>query len=184
MPNLVLKIVVLPTYDVGSINVADASTYAVSPTNPILLATPPGFNPISITFTVSGNNILTSDVLGITETGVMQPLPDGIYRFSYSINPSNVNFTNISIMRVDVLQEKFDNVFMTLDMMECDKAIKEQSKVNLNTIYLLIQGAVAAGNNYAETEAYKLYQKASDMLDSMLKKNCGCSGTNYLVNYK
>jgi hypothetical protein len=186
MAVLNLKIVVLSTHDVESINVVDASTYPDEPpvvTTPILLATAPGFNPVSIPFNVQGYNILTSDLLGITEAGEYQPLPDGIYYFSYSIFPSSENFTEITIMRVDKLQEKFDSAFMTLDMMVCDQAIKTQAKVNLNTIYLLIQGAIAAGNNCALIEANKLYDKASAMLDTMLNKNCGCTGNNFIVNY-
>jgi len=187
MANLNLKIVVLPTYDVESINVTDASTYpdpdAVS--DAFLVATPPGFDPVNIPFNVESYNILTSDVLGISEPDIKMPLPDGIYQFHYSIFPTSVveNNTKITIMRVDQLQEKFDSVFMTLDMMECDQAIKTQAKVDLNTIYLLIQGSIAAANNCAITEASELYGKASQMLDNMLKKNCGCSGNNYMNNF-
>ncbi len=187
MAVLKLKIVVLPTHDVETICITDASTYPTEPpvvTNPILLAVPPGFPAVSILFNVQGNNILTSDELGITAIGIQDPLPDGIYQFSYSIAPSITNFVDITFMRVDRLQEKFDKVFMSLDFMVCDDAIKKQASVNLNTIYLLIQGAIAAGNECAITEANKLYDKASAMLDSMLKKNCGCSGNNYIINYK
>ena len=184
MATLALKIVVLPTYDVASICVADASTYPVLPpvvTSPILLATPPGFPTISIPFIPGVPNILTSEDLGITPPGIINPLPDGVYQFGYSVSPSSVYFTGIAIMRVDRLQEKFDNAFMTLDFMECDQAIKKQAQVNLNTIYLLIQGSIAAANNCAFTEALRLYDKASSMLDSLIKKNCGCSGNNYMV---
>jgi CRISPR/Cas system endoribonuclease Cas6 (RAMP superfamily) len=45
------------------------------------------------------------------------------------------------------LQEKF--AIHDIDMMECDRAIKEQSFVTLSTIYLFIQGAIAAANNCA-----------------------------------
>ena len=178
-----LKIVVLDTHDVESINVADASAYDTTPLNPTLVAGAPGFLPVSLPFNVGGNNILTSDLLGITSSGVIMSLPDGIYTFNYSISPSSTNFTNITIMRVDRLQEKFDKVFMALDMMECDMAIKTQAKVNLNTVYLLIQGSIAAANECALTESNKLYDKASQMLDNMIKKNCGCTGNNYLVNF-
>lgn len=187
MAALNLKIVVLPTYDVSSINVADASTYPTEPpvvVDPFLLATPPGFLPVTLPFNVQGNNILTSDKLGITASGVIEPLPDGIYTFNYTISPSSVNSTTVTIMRVDRLQEKFDKVFMSLDMMECDNSVKTQAKVNLNTIYLLIQGAMAAANECAIIEANQLYVQASNMLDAMLKKNCGCTGNNFLVNFK
>ena len=186
MATLKLKIVVLDTHDVETINVADASTYPTDPptvTNPILLATPPGFPPVSLVYKPGTNNILTSDILNITGVDVINPLPDGIYQFSYSVDPSSVNFSTISVMRVNRLQEKFDKVFMSLDMMECDMAIKTQEKVQLNTIYLLIQGSIAAANECAIIESNKLYDKASQMLDSMLKRNCGCFGNNFLINF-
>jgi hypothetical protein len=186
MAVLNLKIVVLDTHDVESICVADASTYPNEPpevNNPILLVTPPGFNPISLVFPVQGNLIMTSDEIGISEAGVIEPLPDGLYTFSYSFEPSYSNVTTITIMRVNRLQEKFDRVFMTLDMMVCDQAIKTQAKVNLNTIYLLIQGSIAAANECAIIEANKLYDIASAMLDTMLNKNCGCTGNQFIIKY-
>lgn len=185
MASLKLSIVVLPTYDVTTLAVVDASTYPDSPpvvSNPKLLVTPPGFPPITLDFKPGLYLILTSDILNIGT--VDMPLPDGIYRFTYYIDPSSTNFVEISIMRVDKLQEKFDNVFMSLDMMECDQAIKTQAKVTLNTIYLLIQGSMAAANNCAIIEANKLYDQASKMLDNIIMKNCGCHGTNYLVNFQ
>ena len=86
-------------------------------------------------------------------------------------------------MRVDRLQERFDEAFMKLDMMECDRAIKTQSKVDLNTIYFFIQGAIAAANNCAIVDANKLYNQASTMLTQFNKNNCGCSGNNYAINF-
>jgi hypothetical protein len=84
---------------------------------------------------------------------------------------------------VERLQEKFDEAFMKLDMMECDKAIRAQSKVELNTIYFFIQGAIAAANNCAVDEANKLYLQADKMLNYFINNNCGCTGNNYLLNY-
>ena len=82
-------------------------------------------------------------------------------------------------MRVDRLQEKFDEAFMKLDMMECDRSIKAQSKVELTTVSFFINGAIAAANNCAIVEANKLYTQADKMLNNFIKKNCGCSGNNY-----
>ena len=72
---------------------------------------------------------------------------------------------------------------MKLDMMECDKAIKTQSKVDLNTIYFFINGAIAAANNCALDTATKLYDQAQKMLNNFVKNNCNCSGNNYVINF-
>lgn len=187
MATLKLKIVVLDTHDITTMCIDDASTYPTEPpvvTNPILLVEPPGYPLVSLPFLVQDRNYITSDILGITSPiGNTQPLPDGFYRLSYSVSPSATYFHTISIMRVDKLQEKFDKVFLTLDMMVCDGAIKSQAKVNLYSIYLLIQGAMAAANACAITEANKLYDKASSMLDTMLSRNCGCTGNNFVINF-
>lgn len=184
MPDLKLNIVVLPTYDVNTLAVNDASTYDVPPTDPILQVDVPSFGIVSdITFNVDGVTILNSTTLGITQEGYEEPLPDGIYCFTYSIIPPDTNYVNKTIIRVDRLQQKFDTAFMKLDMMECDKAIKTQSKVTLNTIYFFIQGAIAAANNCDTIGATKLYQQADYMLDNFLKTNCGCSGNNYIINF-
>ena len=68
-------------------------------------------------------------------------------------------------------------------MMQCDLAIKTQQKVTLNSIYYFIQGAIAAANNCAVNEANKLYNQASKMLDNFMKRDCGCSGNNYVTNF-
>lgn len=187
MAELRLDIVVLPTYNTYNMAVVDASTYPTDPpsvTSPTLEITVPNFGDVSKTFTVLETNVFDSTDLGITEEGEELPLPDGIYYLKYSVNPAYENYVEKSIMRVDQLQEKFDEAFMQLDMMECDRAIKMQSKVNLNTIYFLIQGSIAAANNCATVQAQKLYVQANTMLDGMLLNNCGCSGSNYTINFQ
>ena len=86
-------------------------------------------------------------------------------------------------MRIDRIQEKFDEAFMRLDMMECDRAIKTQQKVELTSIYFFIQGSLAAANNCAIDEANKLYTQANNMLNNFIRNNCNCSGNNYLLNF-
>ena len=187
MSTLKLDFLVVPTYNVLSMGVIDSSTYPDSPpvvTSPTLEITIPGFNTVAIPFIVNEYNVLTSDKLGITATGDKQPLPDGVYFLKYSINPAYNNFVEHSFMRVDKLLEKFDEAFMKLDMMECDGAIKTQSKVDLNSILIFIQGSISAANNCAIIEANKLYNQADKMLAHFMKNDCGCSGNNYIKNFK
>lgn len=186
MATLSLNIVVTPTYNTETLAVVDASTYPTSPptvTTPTLEINVPGFGLVYKTFVVNATNIYNSTDLGITTAGNEVSLPDGIYCFKYTVDPANENYVEKSIMRVDKLQEKFDEAFMRLDMMECDGPIKKQSMVTLNTIYFFIQGAIAAANNCSSVGAEKLYTKADTMLDNFIAGNCGCSGTNYVINY-
>lgn len=184
--NLQLDIITPPSYNVNLLNITDASVY---PTEPAVVSAPsieitvPGFGKQFLPFVPNKANIFASDTLGITEIGIKEPLPDGLYYLKYSVAPAYKYFVERTIMRVDKLQEKFDNAFLKLNIMECDGALKTQSSVTLNTINFFIQGALAAANNCSEQEALKLYNQANKMLDSFVKKNCGCSGTNYLNNF-
>jgi hypothetical protein len=186
MANLKLDILVVPTYNTFTLGIADASVY---PTDPPVVSSPsieidiPGFGTKILPFVPNQLNVFTSSNLGITETDCNQPLPDGVYRLRYSVAPAYANFIEKSIIRVDRLQEKFDNAFLQLNMMECDRALKTQSSVMLNTINFFIQGAIAAANNCAEVESNTLYAKADNMLNSFLRSNCGCSGNNYQINF-
>lgn len=186
MADLKLDILVISTYNVLTLAIADASTYPDDPpvvTSPTIEIDVPGFGITALPFVVNNLNIFTSSSLGITEAGNDQALPDGIYRLKYSIAPAATNYVERTILRVDRLQEKFDNAFLQLTMMECDRALKTQSSVTLNTINFFIQGAIAAANNCAEYESNKLYAQADNMLNSFLKSNCGCSGNNYQLNF-
>ena len=180
----ILSIVTLPTYDMNTLAVADASVYADVGIiiNSFLRITPPGFNNIDIAFVPETTNIFNSTDLGITSAGEECPLPDGVYCITYVINA--VEMLTINFLRVDQLQEKFDEAFMTLDMMECDRAIKQQSKVDLNTIYFFIQGAMASANNCATVNAMRLYQQADTMLTNFTNNNCGCTGINFVINFQ
>lgn len=182
MPTLNLKIVILDTHDLTTMCIADASTYPDDPpqeVSPQLLIVPPGFSSVAIPFEFLTNNFITSDLLELSEPDVHNPLPDGVYQITYSVDPSETNFYTINFMRVDRLLEKWDSAFMKLDMMECDMAIKKQAKVELDSINLMIQGAVVAANKCAYTEAAELYSKASCLLQRMIDTDCGCKGNNY-----
>jgi hypothetical protein len=187
MADLKLDILVLPTYDVLTMAVADTSTYPVSPavTNPLIEITiPNGLGTVTIPFVPTEINIFNSESLGITDLGAdLLPLPDGVYFLKYTVDPAFTNFVERSIIRVDQLQEKFDAAFMKLDMMQCDLAIKTQQKVDLNSIYFFIQGSIAAANNCAVNESNKLYIQADRMLNNFNRNNCYCTGNNYITNF-
>lgn len=187
MADLNLDILVSPTYSTLTLGVIDNSTYVTTPpsvTNPTIKITVPGFDPVELDFNFNTINIFDSFDLDLSEEGISNTIPDGIYTLEYSVNDGeNIVSVTKFIMRVDKLQEKFDEAFMTLDMMECDRAIKKQSKVELTSIYFFIQGSIAAANNCSVHNSNKLYKKAEKMLDSFIKQDCGCSGNNFLINY-
>jgi hypothetical protein len=185
MADLKLEILVVPTYNTLTLGIADASTYPVSPAvqSPTIEITVPGFGVVSLPFNINDFNIFNSTSLGLTAVGEpLLPLPDGIYYLKYSVTPAYINYVERTIIRVEQLQEKFDNAFMKLDMMECDLAIRRQQKVNLNSIYYFIQGSIAAANTCAVDTSNKLYTQANNMLNNFIKNNCYCTGNNYVNN--
>ena len=175
-----IDILVIPTYDLTTLGIMDNSTYDGEPPSVSLTIEVPGFGTVEgISFIVSTLNIYNSVDLVISS--VRENLPDGNYCISYI--GSDGNSVEKRIMREDKLQEKFDETFMKLDMMECDKAIKKQSKVDLMSIYFFMQAAISASNNCAVTEATKLYIQANKMIDALISEDCGCSGNNYIINF-
>lgn len=185
MADLKLDILVIPTYNLETLGIADNSTYPVSPAvqSPTIEIDVPGFGLVSLPFTPNDFNVYNSTSLGLTAVGApLLPIPDGVYYIKYSVAPAYENFVQKTIIRVDQLQEKFDSAFMTLDMMECDLAIKKQQKVDLNSIYYFIQGAIAAANNCAVDTANKLYNQANRMLNNFINNKCNCYGNNYVNN--
>jgi hypothetical protein len=188
MATLKLEILVVPTYNTLTLGIADASIYPdppYIPTTPsIEITIPGGFGSVTLPFTPNDFNIFTSASLGLTTVSEpLLPIPDGIYVFKYSVAPAYENFVERTFMRTEIIQEKFDGAFMKLDMMECDLAIKTQSKVDLNTIYFFIQGSIAAANNCAVAQSNTLYNQANRMLDNFIRNNCNCSGNNYINNF-
>jgi len=178
-----LNIQVVPTYNTYTISIQDLSTYVGAPSSPTIRIVAPGID-INQPFTINSINTFNSTTLGLTPVLTPTvPIPDGVYYLTYSIAPSNVNYVTKTFMRTDLIQEKFDNAFMKLDMIQCDKAIKTQAKVDLTTIYYFIQGSIAAANNSAVDVATRLYLQADNMLNNFIRTNCGCTGTNYIVNY-
>jgi hypothetical protein len=186
MADLKLDFLVIPTYNVQTLGIADASTYPATPpvSSPTIEIDVPGFGLVSLPFNINDFNVYTTASLGITSVGhPLLPLPDGVYYIKYSVAPAYQNFVQKTIMRVDQLQEKFDSAFMKLDMMECDAAIRKQQMVDLNSIYYFIQGSIAAANNCAVDTANKLYNQANKMLNQFIANKCNCYGNNYVNNF-
>ena len=91
MADLKLDILVIPTYNLETLGIADASTYPDSPavTSPTITLTVPGFGEVSLPFNTNDFNIFNSASLGITSVGdPLLPLPDGVYFLRYSVTPA------------------------------------------------------------------------------------------------
>lgn len=172
-----LDLLVLDTHNAYTLGIADLSQYPagfpiVSPT---LQIAPPGFPTVALPFTANSILILNSENLGLSTAGQDQvKLPDGIYRIKYTVNPANLYFVEKTFMRVDAIQERFDNAFMTADFSCADRHFLKAEQEKLNEIYYLIQEAIAAANKCANTLAMNLYNQASKLLDRFLEGKANC----------
>ena len=178
----IINILTVPTYDLNTLAIVDNSVYDGAPPAVTLTIDIPGFGIVmGLPFTVNTINVYNSVTLGISTTLI--PIPDGVYTISYVITGETTPSVEKRIMRVDKLQEKFDEAFMNLEMMEQDRAIKTQSKVDLMSVYFFIQGSIAAANKCAVAESTKLYIQADKMLNAFIAGRCGYSGNNYIINF-
>ena len=176
------NLLIIPTYDLTTIGIAVDIVGNAPQTDPTLTIEVPGFDTVTgLIFDVTQLNIYNSIDLGISTS--VETLPDGMYCVTYVETPPATVPPTKKFLRVDKLQEKFDKAFIRLDIMECDKALKKQAKVDLMSIYFFIQGAIASANNCASVEATRLYIQANRMLNAFMKERCGCSGNNYVINF-
>jgi hypothetical protein len=138
--------------------------------SPTLEVSIPGYNTVFVPFTPKALQVLNSTVLEVTgEDECFAELPDGLYTFRYSIYPAYKYYVDKTVLRVDALYRKFDTFFLTLEL-DC-KSPSSVIKKQLDEVRLYIEGAVAAANNCANKLAIELYNKASKLLDGLIKTN-------------
>jgi len=176
MESPTLDLIYIDTHNITTLGIVDISQYPSGFTviSPTLEITPPGFNKIAVPFVAYSLQIYNSHTLGIT-TGSCDPiaLPDGIYTIRFTMYPAHINYVNKSFLRVEKLLEKFDKIYVKLDIMQCDLTIKSREKKQLDLIWEYINGAIASANNCAEKEAMELYDRANAALDKF-EKTCSC----------
>lgn len=170
----VLDLLLIDTHSCYSMGIADFSQYpsGFNIVSPTIQITVPSGGYVVLTFTAQSVNIYNSTSLGFTcEDEDLQALPDGIYQFKYTINPASTYYVEKTFLRVDALQEKYDNAFLKLDL---DCMSSEEDKRALFDISLYIAEAIAAANKCALDLAMKMYRKASKLLDEFVNSNCNC----------
>lgn len=166
-----IDITLVNTYNKDTLGVADLSLYQVSPTNPSLEITPPGFNKVSLVFTPSSINTYGANHLLIGNEG--DPLPDGIYTLKYSVSPNTINFVEKSFIRTDKIECQYDKLLLAIDNgCTCDLAIIPRLKWELRNVKLLIEGAIAATNLCDIKAAYNMYSKAVVQIKKISLCNC------------
>lgn len=173
-PTPELNITVFDSHDRRLLVIGDSSYYPTgwNIVTPTLAITVPGYPEKQIEFDAQNINIFNSNALGITcdvDNCDLENLPDGIYKIKYAIYPSYKYNVTKTFLRVDSLYAKFDEVFLNLELFECDGQIKRNQRMQLDEIEFYIQGAIAAGNRCATKLAKELYDKAANLLNKLTK---------------
>lgn len=173
-----LNLIILDTHSKYTLAVADASEYPVGfvISTPTLEITVPNYDPITIPFVEKTIQLYNSKSLELVckedEDCDNIPLPDGIWKIKYSIYPAYKYYVVKTFIRVDYLQEKLDDVYMKMDLMQCDRELEIQDRKYLDTAQAFIEGAVAAANKCADKLAMNLYRKAERMIKDYLNHRC------------
>jgi hypothetical protein len=169
----ILNLLYIETHDLNSMGVADGSIYPTGfmPVNPSIQITAPNFPSVLTTFQANNLNIFNSDTVGVTcnYNGIYSVLPDGIYVFTYTINPAYQYFVTKSFLRTNLIQAKYDEAFLRADISECLKKIRRQDREYLTEANLYIQKSIAAANKCASDLSMELYRKADKMLNDFLR---------------
>lgn len=177
----VLDILVLDTHNVQTLGVADISVYPSGFTivSPTLQISCPSFPLATKVFTPSSLNIFNSNDIGLTcGTGECEisDLPDGYWQLNYSIAPAQTNFVEKNFMKTSILQRKFEEAFLSLELTQCEEAVKEQDFKQLDEIWYYIQTSISAGNRCNPVLALSQYRSAWSLLEIFLKqKPYGCN---------
>lgn len=173
----VLDVIILDTHSSKLLAVCDSSVYpaAFNISTPTIEITVPNFKTVSIAFVAKSIQLYNSTSLEITcdeDTCVTTQLPDGIYTIKYSIYPAYKYYVIKSFIRVDILQEKLDEVYLKMDLVECDRELEEQDRKLLDTMQAFIDGAISASNKCANKLAMELYRKADRGIKNYLNHRC------------
>jgi len=172
MADVKLDLLFLDSHSCYSMVVADISTYPsdfniVSPT--IEITTPSG-EYVTLPFTAKSVNIYDSLALHLTCDGDdLEPLPDGIYQFKYTITPATDYFITKTIIRTNTIQESLDNAYMKLDM---DCSGSKEDEVIIQDIEYTIKESIAAANSCAQDLSMKLYRIANNKLSRFNNNKC------------
>ena len=171
---------IVDTHSFKTLGLVDTSIYNpdIQIENISLEITPPGFKyPAKPFFLSKSLNIYNSNNVGLTKAQCEEELidlPDGLWKVKYSICPNDKLFLEKVFLRINKLECKFTQAFLTLDLSNCDTEIEEYKLKQLEEIDLYIQGALAASNISDFKLTTDLYKKANNMLDRFIELNGGC----------
>lgn len=162
---MILDLQIVDTFDRKSIGLVDISQYEIEPTNPSMEIEIPTFFTKNVTFTPSSVNLYTAAELGISCAN--DYLPDGLYTFTYSVQPNNINVVTKSFYRIENLKCMYANLVLSLNQ-SCH-GVSTPSYKDVSKARILMEGAIASANNCDPDTANDLYRTAYKLIQSLQK---------------
>lgn len=166
-------ITIIDTNSPFTIGIGDMTIYpsGFSIISPNVQITPPGYESVILSFTPNNINIFDSLSLGITCTDEDKAkLPDGIYTIKYTFTPAYTYFIEKSFMKADMILENLDDLFISLDLLNCNSDLTDKDIRKLLDINNYIQYSIACANKCMYNYANESYQKALKLISSYNKK--------------
>lgn len=172
--NLNLDLLILDTHNTKTLGVGDISFYpqGIQIVNPSIQITPPSYPKVTLAYAAKNLTIYNSNTLGITcsdEECAMVDLPDGVWKIKYTITPANERLVEKSFLRTEKIQQQWGIAFLSSEIKGCDTRINQQQKDELDTIWDLIQGAIASANQCNDISAMNKYRLAESFLKKFTK---------------
>jgi hypothetical protein len=170
-----LDLLVVDTHNPQTLGIADTSFYplGLQIITPSIQITPPSYPKITLPFASQNLTIYNSNILGITCIGGdcngTVDLPDGIWKLKYTIAPANERLVEKSFMRTEKIQQQWGIAFLSAEIKGCDSRLNQQQKDELDTIFDLIQGAIASANQCNDISAMNKYRLAQSLLNKFIK---------------
>lgn len=176
----ILQLEVPDTACENVLKVVDMSAYASTSTLPVtcpqLSVTVPGMTqPVYFTTNLPLNfsRVLTAVDLGIG-TSTSLPIPDGVYKISYSISPNDKVYVSYYHLRTTAITNRYYAELCKLHLGECEPTAEEKQKLNdLRYIKMLVDGAKAKVE-YCHTpnQGVKMLEYAHKLLDKYVTGCC------------
>lgn len=171
-----LNIFVPDSIDCKTLIVQDISIYGpdITVANAILEVTLPSYTcPVIFNVTKGFTKVLSAADLELLQTSninVSPSLPDGIYKFRFSIDPNLSIFVEKEEFRVCKIYSKLRNAIRKIFKDKCNNTVifRENLK-KLNYIENLIKASVymVQDENSDTNQAIKLYNEASELLNDI-----------------
>ncbi len=168
------------SFNPKTLRIFDSSLYNedIEVTCARLEITPPGFDyPVIIDVEPYFNLVLNISNLGLSRVSRYEDLgdlPDGVYKFKYSIAPNDKVWVEYEYMRAQKLMEKWYQAYCHVKLKGCEPTREQNEK--LNKLFLIRQkiDAAKAEVEFCENtdNGVDIYNFASKQLDKLIDGGC------------